>query len=91
MSWKHLRKQDVSFGVVSQWDDYLKEAGIDISAYNFDEFHHFDSGHIKIKASSKEEFIISNEAREDRRPSEIQGLRDFLNEHAEIKTEGAKF
>ncbi|GAG09380.1 unnamed protein product, partial [marine sediment metagenome] len=81
MGWKHLRKQDVHPDVISQWEEYLRDANIDISTCDVDEFYDFDSGSIKVRAQSKCVLVITDIARSDRRPREIQKLRDFLNEH----------
>ena len=85
-NWTHLRKQTVDPRRVDEWDTFLNEAGIDISAFDVDEFEHFDSGRVKVKTRSKprREVIFTEEEREDsgRREHAMQRLRDFLGKEA---------
>jgi len=83
MGWKHLRKQDVDPDIVSQWEEYLRDANINISTYDVDEFYDFDSDSIKVRTQSREELVITDIARRERRLQDIRKLRKLLNERVE--------
>jgi hypothetical protein len=78
MNWKHLRKQDVDRAVVSQWNSNLREAGIDITACDVDEFYDFDTDSIKIRLPSHAELVITDKEWRHLDRKSTQRLRDFL-------------